>query len=458
MADASAAERVATETRVIALERVPRAVASSPFARFDVERALDEVARALEETLGRVAPERSAPDLALVGEDGSPVPGPYPGFELVTGRSGWRAMRVGETDVARNGWRLRSGVPALLHHGDVIETPDGVFEVVARDGAARRLVELGRVGCASVPADGIEHVFALEPEGAPVAVAFDDATARALLDVVLGGAGDAPFTRSALAEVDRAVVDWLVRRAMHAACAAIAAPALALSERPRASGELAWFVGALRIGTYWGAAYLGLSDRAAAALAELLPRRPARPASAALSGARLATSLQVPVGSAAALDLAALAPGDLVVARGARFREAEGLAGPARLVLGGTEGVRVRIELRERVLRLRRDGRAREEVEEMYDESASTAGDEAWAGMLGRARVDVSIEIARRSLTVAELAALGRGGVIELEAPVSAVVTVLAGGAAVARGELVEVDGSLGVRITSIGGDHVVES
>jgi len=62
--------------------------------------------------------------------------------------------------------------------------------------------------------------------------------------------------------------------------------------------------------------------------------------------------------------------------------------------------------------------------------------------------VEVVVRLARWTTTLAELATLAPGHVLDLDLPVHGHVTLAVGGVDVARGELVDIEGSLGVRIT----------
>lgn len=64
--------------------------------------------------------------------------------------------------------------------------------------------------------------------------------------------------------------------------------------------------------------------------------------------------------------------------------------------------------------------------------------------------VELTVELARLTKPLAEIAGLAPGAVIETGAAIGGEVTLRAGGAVVARGELVAVDGELGVRILAL--------
>lgn len=64
--------------------------------------------------------------------------------------------------------------------------------------------------------------------------------------------------------------------------------------------------------------------------------------------------------------------------------------------------------------------------------------------------IELTVEIAKGSARVGDLAAWRPGAVLTFDAPIGSAVTVRANGRAVARGDLVDVDGSVGVRVTEL--------
>jgi flagellar motor switch protein FliN/FliY len=87
-----------------------------------------------------------------------------------------------------------------------------------------------------------------------------------------------------------------------------------------------------------------------------------------------------------------------------------------------------------------------------HDEGAPDSQPDA-VDIVSALALTVSVEVARRRMTVAELCDLAVGDVVEMAAPVSAAVTLLADSVPFASGELVDVDGRFGVRVTSVGED-----
>jgi flagellar motor switch/type III secretory pathway protein FliN len=69
--------------------------------------------------------------------------------------------------------------------------------------------------------------------------------------------------------------------------------------------------------------------------------------------------------------------------------------------------------------------------------------------LAGDAPVEISVEIARFTLTIAELGRLKPGEILLTRRPIGERVTLRAGRHAFASGELVDVDGEVGVRIVS---------
>jgi flagellar motor switch/type III secretory pathway protein FliN len=68
------------------------------------------------------------------------------------------------------------------------------------------------------------------------------------------------------------------------------------------------------------------------------------------------------------------------------------------------------------------------------------------------APVELSVEIARFTLSLGEIATLCTGDVLLTGRPIGEHVTVRAGTRAIATGELVNVDGAIGVRIVALAG------
>ena len=83
----------------------------------------------------------------------------------------------------------------------------------------------------------------------------------------------------------------------------------------------------------------------------------------------------------------------------------------------------------------------REQTEQMGETLAQLAGD---------APIEISVEVARFTLPLEELAALRKGDVLQSGRPLGSSATLRAAGRAIASGELTDVEGEIGLRITSL--------
>lgn len=82
---------------------------------------------------------------------------------------------------------------------------------------------------------------------------------------------------------------------------------------------------------------------------------------------------------------------------------------------------------------------------------ASVAGGLSQAmALLHGVEMEVTVELARTTMSVKDLLALAPGRVVEMDRPASALVDVLVNGTLVARGEVVVLDDEFGVRVTEI--------
>jgi flagellar motor switch protein FliN/FliY len=70
--------------------------------------------------------------------------------------------------------------------------------------------------------------------------------------------------------------------------------------------------------------------------------------------------------------------------------------------------------------------------------------------LLHGVEMEVTVELARTTMSVKDLLALAPGRVVEMDRPASALVDVLVNGTLVARGEVVVLDDEFGVRVTEI--------
>jgi len=86
------------------------------------------------------------------------------------------------------------------------------------------------------------------------------------------------------------------------------------------------------------------------------------------------------------------------------------------------------------------------------DETCFTLEDPTVTPTAAELSLDLTVEVARVTLSLADLAALAPGGAVPLHAPADGRVILRLGDRPVARGQLVDLDGALGVRIERLEG------
>ena len=148
-------------------------------------------------------------------------------------------------------------------------------------------------------------------------------------------------------------------------------------------------------------------------------------------------------------------PGDLplsgVVALGGWAWPASELAwsmGDVLLPPGGVEAGGLRTLTVGRALRFA--ARAENGILSVEGKTMTSAVPAPAAAPLDAVEVELSAEVGRLTLTLAQLRQLGEGQILEFSTPVEAPVALAVGGKAVACGELIDVGGRVGVRITSM--------
>jgi flagellar motor switch protein FliN/FliY len=82
--------------------------------------------------------------------------------------------------------------------------------------------------------------------------------------------------------------------------------------------------------------------------------------------------------------------------------------------------------------------------------AAAGGGVSSAMALLHGVEMQVTVELARTTMSVKDLLALAPGRVVEMDRPASALVDVLVNGTLVARGEVVVLDDEFGVRVTEI--------
>jgi type III secretion protein Q len=328
-----------------------------------------------------------------------------------------------------------AGVPPLP-----LRIPSLTAGFAALTPAARAVGERARAAAEAALSAALGHPLRLTARPLPAAwargvgvarldLALGDLPAQAVLevdarlvaravDLLAGGAGEVPGAL-ALTPIEEAALELLVLLAIDGACTVpeieALAPRLVRGGTADAAGALVVEL-ELQAGTVRGRARLALPGAAVAALSG-----PAAGEPTAEAGWRLGASLRRGVATLGGEDLRALAPGDVVLL--------DRDPGPDELVLPGGLALRGRRE------------------DDLF--TVEEAGMKEWAGEFP---IALSVEIARVTVTVAELARLEPGGVLRLQIGREGAVTLRAGEHAVARGQLVEIDGALGVRVDAIEG------
>ncbi|MFQ5558026.1 MAG: flagellar motor switch protein FliN [Acidimicrobiales bacterium] len=95
-------------------------------------------------------------------------------------------------------------------------------------------------------------------------------------------------------------------------------------------------------------------------------------------------------------------------------------------------------------------GLAAEVTTSSLDGTDGPAGSLMSLGMLRDVPLEVSAELGRTKLSVAEILQLAVGSIVELDRPVGSPVDVVVNGSLIGRGEVVVIDDEYGVRITEI--------
>jgi type III secretion system YscQ/HrcQ family protein len=312
--------------------------------------------------------------------------------------------------------------------------------------------------------DPIVAILLAHPEGpsrARVAVELDPRLAGCIVDRALGGTAgdDVPEPSGPLGDVERGVLAFVAARAVARSgqrpwrVLSVVTTASAMVAALHDEGAVVWPV-AVTLGADSGVARAWVPRAALASTAEDGARPPAWIGKLAVTvvahGAR---------GVLSADDLDALRPGDVVVLDETWLESAkDGWAGRAAVravgasrttfwcaLHGGDEPKLVVTEV-ERTP----DLPAKKGTRRMEDTDTDTGTDRA-VGVAGDAAVSVSVEIARFTMPLEELAALRAGEVVVTGRAIGEQVAIRAGERTIASGELVDVDGEVGVRILTLG-------
>ena len=310
--------------------------------------------------------------------------------------------------------------------------------------------------------DPIVALVLAHPEGpsrARVAVELDPRLAACIVDRALGGnAGDeVPEPSGPVGDVERGVLAFVAGRAVARSgqrpwrVVSVVTTASALIAALHDEGAVVWPVG-ISLGTDSGVARAWIPRAALASTAEDGARVPAWVGKVAVTvvahGAR---------GVFRADELDALRPGDVVVLDETWLESTKhGWAGRAAVRARGASRTTFWCSLRAGeltellVTEIERTPElpAKKGTRRMEDTDTATDGA---VGVAGDAEVSVSVEIARFTMRIEELAALRAGEVVLSGRAIGERVALRAGDRTIAEGELVDVDGEVGVRILTLG-------
>lgn len=431
------------------------------------------VARAAHEAIARVVPANARPTIVLDGTDGSHRLGPDENelgrecsaglgrdASVHRGREGGRLVVHDHGPAFLNGWPMAQGIPQLLGHGDVIRLDDRMV-AVRYDPPLRPLVEAGATSASPPPMDiAAGFRLVLEPCGEPLEIRCEPAVTRALVALVLRHDPDRPFDPTALTEIERATLDWLIHRIADRVAGDVFGSRLSIRPAASTAAPETWASAVLRLNGTHGAIWVGTSRAGLASIAAALEpiARRQRAVNPAVRGIHVTLSARIDAGRIPAVSAATLAAGDLLMARDVDWPGGEGWTGRGRLVLSGADELPApaRLELdgegRLRAVLLSKDDDGGEPMLKTEVSGAIADADHPFGDALDAIGVVVAVEIARRRIRLSEALALSAGDVIDLGEPVSTSVSLMVDGAPFARGELVDVDGVLGVRIVAVGG------
>lgn len=377
------------------------------------------------------------------------------------GREGGRIVIQDAEGVFLNGWPLESNVPHLLGHGDVLNV-SGRCVAVRYDPALRPFIEAGEVATGLPPGDvACEFSFAIEPSGEPLAVRCDPTIARALAELVLRHDPDRPFDPTALTEVERATLDWLIHRIADRAAGDVFGIRTAIRPAPLRSTPDLWSSVVVRVGSARGSVWFGTTGDGLRALVNALEPIARRQilVNPAVRGIYVTMAARVDLGRVSAVRLASLDDGDLLTSVELSSLGEPRWSAPGRVAIVGAGELtaHAQFELDSRTGSLAAylvntlDGGGHS-MSTTFTDDVDAAVDHPFGDALDAIGVVVAIEIGRRRIRLSEALALTTGDVIELDGPVASKVSLLVDGAHFAAGELVDVDGMLGVRVISTRG------
>jgi type III secretion system YscQ/HrcQ family protein len=359
---------------------------------------------------------------------------------------------------------------------------DGALETAARalttlTGAPHTIRLSGvRVHAAPMTASGLAGSFvtrlSMPPDPEAGLLSVDARWVAATLGAMLGEDDATWRSHGAMGARDFGLATYATLRVMDAVSKAHHAPPLVISSSPLSAADLHdpieggrevyEVVYTLEAAQERGTARLFLPGHLVAAM-EVFVRGAATAAPPWLAGATVRAPVVLGVGALSAPELAGLGVGD-VLTLGEHGVTAAGITprGASRMVLGAARHVALALEVDEGawIARVGEPTRTTtdETQEEQVEQVEEATGSEAIAvdtpgALLDEATVRVHAVVGEVAMSVAQLAGLKVGEVLELGVAVGAPVELrLTGGEKVGVGELVDVEGTLGVRVRQVGG------
>lgn len=306
--------------------------------------------------------------------------------------------------------------------------------------------------------DPLVAVVLVAPGCGHVAIELDPGLAACVVDRALGGTAgdDVPEPWGPLDDVERGVLAFVAARAVARSeatawrIAGVATAPAALQAAIGDDGAVVWPV-EVAIGSDTGVARAWLPEVALGA-----PATGDRSSASWLARLALTMVVEGARGTLARDDLSALRAGDVVVLDETWLvANSDGFGGEVRVRANGAARTVFRCAVEPggvRVTGIERTEEAPVQRGRVMEDTDVDATDRAVA-LAGDAEVQVSVEIARFTIPLEELASLRAGEVVLSGRPIGERVVLRAGDRAVASGELVDVDGEVGVRLLSVGAE-----